>query len=134
MTPKERLEHFVALTMEAWDKTVGRDLTAVAASSKSGSMVTVIAGLRLEFEAAVRERLAQGVQAWALDADLDLGRREKYGRHMELIGVGGDVDAAIDALGDEEGPEWGPHEQAKLDALSSLRARITEKISRTARA
>lgn len=133
MTPKERFEHFVALTMEGWDATVGRDLTAAAAFSKSDSMVTVVAGLRLEFEAAVRARLAQGVQAWALDADLDLGRREKYGRQMELIGLGGEVDAAIDALGDEEGPEWGPHEQAKLDALSSLRARITKKISRAAR-
>lgn len=110
MTPKERLDLLVELAMEAWDRTLG---------------------VRPDFEVAVRERLAQGVQVAVLEEAEALKNRESYARRMELIGLGGEVDRAVEDLGDEEGPEWGPQEQAKLEALSGIRASITQKIARS---
>lgn len=62
MTPREALDAFVGLALEAHDRAM-RSTFAVGADP--------IASLRAEVERHLRERLAQGVQAVALDWDAE---------------------------------------------------------------
>lgn len=73
MTPSERLDALVALACEAWDRVHG---------GSPGTVSEVSA--REEYEGAVRERLAQGVQAWTLDASLESEDARHAGRVFGL--------------------------------------------------
>lgn len=126
MTPKERLEHLVGLTMEAWDKTVGHDLRKIAGSAQG--LDVVAGGLRVEFQAAVRERLAQGVQVMTVEAHEREYQCQDGGRKLGLLYAIGECERRLQGVrDDEETPEW---VEAVEDLLRTFRVAHRVKVPR----
>lgn len=100
MTAEERLVHAVALAVMAWEVTEGRVGPGEHRAAR-----------RADFAVAARERLAQFVQAWALDAASDAADARRAAFH----------EAA--ALVDEEagGCESSSAEMALIDAAKGIR-------------
>lgn len=92
----ERLDRFVGLALEAVEKAAGAECPAL--------------------EVVLRERLAQGVQAWALDAEADVraATLEAYYDAAEVC------ESSVRDLGPPEWPGYVEFTAAKLGACAAI--------------